>query len=225
MLISEVFNSIQGEGRFTGEPSSFVRTSGCNLRCWFCDTPYTSWDAVGVERSIESLVDEIEAFQREHVVITGGEPMLAPELERFTTILKDRGHFITVETAGTVYRAVAADLMSISPKCSNSTPVGTPWETRHNSRRHQPAVIRQLVQDFDYQFKFVINTAEDIQEVDAYLEEFPEIDLDNVYLMPQGVDVEQLREKEEWLSSEAERRGYRVSPRKHIEMFGNKQGT
>lgn len=225
MLISEVFHSIQGEGRFTGVPSTFVRTSGCNLRCWFCDTPYTSWQAEGEERTVTSLLEQIEDFECEHVVITGGEPMLVADLTPFTAELKPRKHFITIETAGTVYRDVTADLMSISPKCSNSTPTGTDWASRHNARRHQPEVIRKLIREYPYQFKFVIDVPSDIYEVQKYLSEFPEIDGEAVYLMPQGIEVGSLKEKEDWLRDEAERRGWKLSPRKHIELFGNRPGT
>ena len=225
MLISEVFHSIQGEGRFTGEPSSFVRTSGCNLRCWFCDTPYTSWSAAGDERTVGSLIAEVAAFECRHVVITGGEPMLLPELVPLTAELHRRDHFITIETAGTIYRKIHADLMSISPKCSNSTPTGTEWASRHNQRRHQPDVIRNLIADYPYQFKFVIDAPSDIYEVQRYLTEFPEIDQSSVYLMPQGVEPATLHEKQQWLESEAAQLGWKVSPRKHIELYGNRPGT
>lgn len=225
MWISEVFHSVQGEGRYTGVPSSFLRTSGCNLRCWFCDTPYTSWTPEGDERSLESLLTEIESFECEHVVITGGEPLLVPEMVPLTQQLRERNHFITFETAGTVFRDVDADLMSISPKLANSTPRGTLWESRHESRRHRPAVIQQLIERYDYQIKFVIDDAKDLVEVERWLDEFPEVESADVYLMPQGTELEQLLAKTEWLTNEAERRGFHVSPRKHIELFGNTRGT
>ncbi len=225
MWISEVFNSIQGEGRYTGVPSSFVRTSGCNLRCTFCDTPETSWKPEGDERTLESLWGEVEAFECEHVVITGGEPLLVPEVVPFSKKLKARGHFITFETAGTVVRNVAADLMSISPKLANSTPVGTDWEARHEARRHRPAVIQQLIDEYDYQLKFVIDQQSDLADVEKWLEEFPKVQSENVYLMPQGTEFDQLQAKLVWLAEEAEKRNWQVSPRKHIELFGNKRGT
>ena len=80
MQISEIFHSVQGEGRYSGEPSVFVRTSGCNLRCWFCDTPYTSWNPEGENRSWDSIVEDVLQYDCTHVVITGGEPMLQADI-------------------------------------------------------------------------------------------------------------------------------------------------
>src|SRR6201991_2582258 len=107
MRISEIFYSVQGEGKLTGVPSVFVRTSGCNLRCSWCDTPYTSWTPEGETRTVESLVSEAVAFGARHVVVTGGEPMIAPEIVPLTRELSARGLHITVETAGTVFAPVA----------------------------------------------------------------------------------------------------------------------
>ncbi len=225
MFIAEVFHSIQGEGRYAGTPSVFVRTSGCNLRCWFCDTPYTSWQPEGVERSVENLFEQVQAFDCEHVVITGGEPMLVKSVPLLTRMLKAERHVITIETAGTVDLEIDADLMSISPKLSNSTPHGTDWAARHDERRHRPDVIRRLTRDYDYQLKFVIDTPADVAEVERYLDEFPHIEPDRVMLMPQGVEVEALRERMEWIADAANQRGWRVSPRLHIEWFGNTRGT
>ena len=225
MWISEVFHSVQGEGQFVGVESAFIRTSGCNLRCHFCDTPYTSWNPAGVERSLDSLVSEIDSYNCEHVVITGGEPMLVPDLVPLTSSLSANQHLITIETAGTAFQEVACDLMSISPKLQNSVPVGTDWEQRHQDRRHRPDVIAQLIEAYPYQFKFVVDQPEDIEEVEAYLSEFPQIDQKHVYLMPQGVDHEQLAMKMPWIEETAENRGWQVSPRLHIELFGNTPGT
>jgi len=225
MWISEVFESVQGEGRYLGVPSGFIRTSGCNLRCWFCDTPYTSWQPEGTERSIESLIEEISEYRADHMVLTGGEPLLVPDLIPLSQALKDRGAVITVETAGTVFRPVVADLMSISPKLTNSIPKDSNWEARHDQRRHRPDVIRQLTTEYDYQLKFVIDRPEDLNEVDAYLDEFPQLLPEKVYLMPQGVEPEVIGPKMDWLNSAAQQRGWNVTPRLHIELFGNTRGT
>ncbi|HXU50202.1 MAG TPA: 7-carboxy-7-deazaguanine synthase QueE, partial [Candidatus Binatia bacterium] len=120
MKISEIFYSVQGEGMLTGVPSVFVRTSGCNLRCTWCDTPYTSWQPEGEERTIDSIVREVNGYNAAHVVITGGEPMIAPAIAELTQALTQH---ITIETAGTVFVDVRCDLMSISPKLANSTPI------------------------------------------------------------------------------------------------------
>src|SRR6184192_2907191 len=114
--ISEIFYSIQGEGRLIGTPSIFIRTSGCNLRCVWCDTPYTSWRPEGDELELEEILTRLGDYpQARHAVVTGGEPMIAPQIVELTARLRERGLHITIETAGTVYKPVACDLMSISP--------------------------------------------------------------------------------------------------------------
>lgn len=225
MWISEVFCSLQGEGKFLGTRSSFLRTSGCNLRCWFCDTPETSWQPVGEERTLDSLLDQLAEFGCEHVVLTGGEPLLSPDLVPLAKELRQRGHYLTVETAGTVFREIPAQLMSISPKLTNSTPRGTNWEQRHDARRHRPDVIRQLLAAEDYQLKFVVDAPADLLDVERYLEEFPEVQPEKVFLMPQGVDMESVTSKLDWLRSAAEPHGWQVSRRLHIELYGHTRGT
>src|ERR1051325_255208 len=108
MKVSEIFYSIQGEGMLTGVPSVFVRTSGCNLRCVWCDTPYTSWDATGDELAVDAIVERVLGFgsATRHVVVTGGEPMIAKGIGELTRKLAEHGYHITIETAGTVYTDV-----------------------------------------------------------------------------------------------------------------------
>src|SRR5580700_4281475 len=100
MLISEIFHSVQGEGELTGVPSVFVRTSGCNLRCNWCDTPYTSWNPEGAEKSVEEIVEEVGKYPARHVVLTGGEPMVAKGIHTLAAALREKGKHITIETAG-----------------------------------------------------------------------------------------------------------------------------
>lgn len=217
---------MQGEGVYTGTPSVFVRTSGCNLRCWFCDTPYTSWEPEGTKRSMDELIAEVIAYDTEHVVLTGGEPMLLTESIEFTSRLKKTGHIITIETAGTVDRAVACDLMSISPKLANSTPpVESGWAIRHDAQRNRPEVIARLTRDYSYQLKFVIDEPNDVKEVLSYLSEHRGIEADRVYLMPQARTREELSGHLDWLTPLAEQHGLRVSNRLHIELFGQMRGT
>ena len=138
MRIAEIYKSIQGEGLLTGEPSVFVRTSGCNLRCWFCDTPFTSWSPEGRDVSVDDVVAQIEEWDLEHVVITGGEPMLHAELIPLCDRLGEQGRHITIETAGTLYLPVRCDLMSISPKLAGSAPsveLAGAWRRRHERAR------------------------------------------------------------------------------------------
>src|ERR1700742_4603792 len=122
LKISEIFYSIQGEGTLVGVPSVFVRTSGCNLRCTWCDTPYTSWNPEGTDQSLEEILRATAAYSASHVVVSGGAPMISPQIVALTQSLRIAGLHITIETAGPVWAPVACDLMSISPKLENSIP-------------------------------------------------------------------------------------------------------
>src|SRR3569833_1893609 len=113
LKIAELFYSIQGEGSLVGVPSFFIRTTGCNLRCSWCDTPYTSWQPEGVEMSLDRMLEEVRAHPMRPGVVTGGEPMIAPDSVPLCERLREAGLHITVETAGTVFHPVACDLMSI----------------------------------------------------------------------------------------------------------------
>src|SRR5436190_13295269 len=104
MKLAELFYSIQGEGKLTGVPSVFIRASGCNLRCVWCDTPYASWDPEGPEMSVDEIVRRVDAFDARHVVVTGGEPLIMPDIVELCDELRSRGHHITVETAATVFK-------------------------------------------------------------------------------------------------------------------------
>jgi 7-carboxy-7-deazaguanine synthase len=225
LRIAEIFHSVQGEGQYVGTPSVFVRTTGCNLRCWFCDTPYTSWNPEGSHTTVAEILRQVEQFECEHVVITGGEPLLQPNVVQLSEALQQAGHYITFETAGTVFLPVAANLISLSPKLSNSTPKDHPvWSQRHETVREAPDVIRRLVSEYPYQLKFVIDVPEDLSDVKTYLNRSPEISLSNVFLMPQGISAEVVQEKMKWLTELADKLGCQVSPRLHVELFGNERG-
>jgi 7-carboxy-7-deazaguanine synthase len=225
MRIAEFFQSVQGEGEFAGTPSVFVRTTGCNLRCSFCDTPYTSWTPEGMQEPWERILERILADDCVHVVITGGEPMLQPDVVLLSRALGRAGRFVTIETAGTVDRPVHADLMSISPKRSNSTPHDAKWSARHEDRRDRPDLVAQMTRAYRYQLKYVIDCPADVEDVDRHIRRIGGIVPSRVFLMPQGVDADELREKTNWLRPAAKERGYSISPRLHIELFGNRRGT
>src|SRR5690242_21457481 len=91
LKIAELFYSLQGEGALVGVPSVFVRTSGCNLRCSWCDTPYTSWQPEGTELTLEQILDEVKSHPARHVVVTGGEPMILPDVVALTERLRGLG--------------------------------------------------------------------------------------------------------------------------------------
>ncbi len=227
MKIAEVFYSIQGEGSLVGVPSVFVRTSGCNLRCVWCDTPYTSWSPEGRDRTIDDLLVEVKSFGASHTVVTGGEPMIAPQIVTLTEALRNAGQHITIETAGTIFAPVACDLMSISPKLANSTPherENGRWATQHDRLRYQPAILKQLISSYAYQLKFVVTAPEDLDEVAAIRNELGAA-RENIILMPEGTRPEMVRERGLWLAEICKGEGYRYSPRLHVDLWGDRRGV
>lgn len=223
MFISEIFYSLQGEGSLIGVPSIFIRTTGCNLRCAWCDTPYTSWRPEGEQRSLDEILEQVAAYAARHAVVTGGEPMIAPEIVPLTDRLRARGLHITIETAGTVFAPVVCDLMSISPKLANSTPAGS-WAAQHERLRFQPDVLRRLMENFDYQLKFVVVLPGDVEEIRRMVDAIS-ADRAKVILMPEGVEPSVLSERGTWLAEIAKREGFRFSPRLHVELWGNRRGV
>ncbi|MCC6660495.1 MAG: 7-carboxy-7-deazaguanine synthase QueE [Phycisphaerales bacterium] len=232
LLITESFLSIQGEGKLTGIPSYFIRAGGCNLRCAWCDTPYASWNPEGVRVSVDHLVAQAAASGARHAVLTGGEPMIFDAVTPLAAALRERGMHITLETAGTVYRDLPCDLMSISPKLASSTPregdprdPGGVWRLRHEARRIDPDTIARLIRTYPYrQLKFVVTGPHDLPEIDALLTRLPAVDPGDVLLMPEGVTPPAPRFRQ-WLAGECIRRGWRYCPRLHIDLFGNRRGT
>ncbi len=228
MRVAEIFQSKQGEGLLTGTLSVFLRVSGCNLRCSFCDTPYASWDPEGENRTPREILDHMLRYDCRHAILTGGEPMLFAELATICAGLRTAGRHITIETAGTCHQSLACDLMSISPKLSNSTPddrFGPQWRQKHERTRHAPDVIRRLVAEYAYQIKFVIGQPQDCDEMQRYLDEFPEIRRDRVLLMPQGVAQDELDRIGAWLQPYCRQHGFHFCPRRHIEWYGMTRGT
>ncbi len=231
MLISEIFHSLQGEGELTGVPSVFVRTSGCNLRCTWCDTPYASWNPEGVGQTVEQIVGAVERYKTTtHVVLTGGEPMIAKEIRELAAAIKAIGRHITIETAATVAPAgIACDLASLSPKLLNSAPdpqQHLAWRRKHEATRWQPDVVRAWVDAYPYQFKFVIARPEDVDEMEHMLAALRrEVPRHKVLLMPEGTTMDKIRTRATWLADLCKERGYRYAHRLHIELYGNKRGT
>lgn len=223
MKIAEIFHSIQGEGSLVGVPSVFVRTSGCNLRCRWCDTPYTSWHPEGAEMTPEAAAAQAASYGARHVVVTGGEPMIAPGIVRLTELLRGSGMHITVETAGTVYAPVVCDLMSISPKLANSTPEGG-FAAQHERLRIQPETLSRLMRGYPYQLKFVVASEDDLPEIAALVSSLA-AGRERVILMPEGTDAETLRRRGLWLAEICKREGFRFSPRLHVDLWGNRRGV
>jgi len=210
-----------------GVPSVFVRLSGCNLRCKWCDTPYASWAPEGDDLMLGAVLAEVRRYWPTHVVVTGGEPMIAPAIGVLTQRLKALDLHITIETAGTVYQPVSCDLMSISPKLANSTPhrrEAGKWAAQHDRLRYQPEVLKRLMGEYEYQLKFVVSSEEDLQEIDTIVEETG-ADRSRVMLMPEGTTVETIYERAAWIVEVCKRERFRYSPRLHIDLWGDKRGV
>jgi 7-carboxy-7-deazaguanine synthase len=231
LFLSEIFYSVQGEGELTGVPSVFVRTSGCNLRCRWCDTKYASWEPEGFQRSVAEVVAAISLHPAKHVVLTGGEPMVAKELPALAAALREAGYHITIETAGTVPPAgIACDLASLSPKLGHSTPepgeISREWIERHEADRLQPSVLRKWIENYPYQLKFVVAEAGDLDEIETLLAAIGgPIPPHKVLLMPEGIDQPTLESRRELLVRLCKNKGYRYCERLHVALFGHTRGT
>ena len=231
MKISELFFSIQGEGELTGVPSVFVRTSGCNLRCRWCDTKYASWKPEGENVTINDLLDKVCSYPARHVVISGGEPMIAKGIEEFTQLLKESGKHITIETAGTIApNGIQCDLASLSPKLSDSTPmegdINKEWIDRHESKRLDYDILSEWVNSYNFQLKFVVSKEEEIKEIQNVISRIEgKILPEKVLLMPEGIDPDTLRSRYDLLIDLCKENGYRLCHRLHIDLLGNTPGT
>jgi 7-carboxy-7-deazaguanine synthase len=231
MRIAEIFFSVQGEGKLTGVPSVFIRTSGCNLRCRWCDTPYASWQPEGREMTVPEILAEANLHPTRYCVVTGGEPTVARGIGDLLEALRQAGKHITIETAGTVLPdGLACDLASLSPKLANSTPsvaeAGQAWHDRHEATRWQPEVVRAWVRGHEHQLKFVVSAEDDLIEIERMLAEGGiETAPENVLLMPEGREVGRLQALAPQVVEWCKARGWRYCARLHIDLFGNRRGT
>ena len=231
MLISELFYSVQGEGLLAGVPSVFVRTSGCNLRCRWCDTPYASSEPEGEQQTVEEIVARVREYPARHAVLTGGEPMLAKGIEDLARTLKEAGYHITIETAGTIEPdGIACDLASLSPKLADSTPdaeqFGEGWSKRHEESRIQQEVLNAWAAGYSCQFKFVVSDSGDMKEIEEILQGVtPRPEPGRVLLMPEGTDSAILQERSQMVAELCKETGYRFCPRLHIDLYGDTKGT
>lgn len=247
LRISETFASRQGEGLLTGVPSFFIRTSGCNLRCWFCDTPYASWNPEGGRATVHNLVEDARRAQLPdtedtcdtdaavgHVVLTGGEPLIMAGIADLAIALRAAGLHVTIETAGTVDIEVSCDLLSLSPKLSGSAPEqgpgpplrdGSRWGELHQQRRMPIPTMRRLIDRAPaVQVKFVVDSPSEFDEIQEVIGNLGVAAAD-VWIMPQGITVEQLDTASVWLRPWAAAAGYRYCDRMQIRWYGNRRGT
>ena len=231
MQVTEIFYSLQGEGMLAGTPSVFVRLAGCPLRCRWCDTKY-AWDFdAGVDMQPGQIVREVSTWSCGHVVITGGEPLVGsdlavrPGLADLTGRLKDLRRHITIETSGLIFVPdLACDLMSISPKLRNSVPKDAKLAAVHGDSRLDIAVIRKLIDRYDYQLKFVVDSETDLAEIRKTLDEIGDVDRRKIVLMPQVVTRDELARKGPMVAELCMRAGFSYSPRLQVMLWNNESG-
>ena len=247
MVINEIFYSLQGEGFFAGVPSVFVRLAGCPLRCRWCDTKY-AWDqTAGTAYSIAKIVELVQKWPCKFVVITGGEPMINSELPQLVQALKADGKHITIETAGIAYMPdMPCDLMSISPKLSNSTPstedrnqkteirslaptpvvgaVGTKDRIQKFSRL-DIAVLRELIDNYEYQLKFVVDSQDDMPEIQQTIKKLGKVDPEKVMLMPQAATRDELLTKSPMVAEMCKSTSFAFCQRLQVLLWDNERGN
>ena len=179
--------------------------------------------------SVQAILQKVLEWNCRHIVLTGGEPMIAPEFSTLTTELRKAGKHITIETAATVPPAeIECDLASLSPKLSNSTPPAErdpAWSKKHEDTRLRPDVISDWIRNYEFQLKFVVSTEKDLAEIKALLSHLSPVPPDRVLLMPEGIDAQTLSSRSPWLIEICKREGFRFCPRLQIELFGHQRGT
>ena len=118
LKINEIFFSIQGESTRFGLPTVFIRTTGCHLRCTYCDTKYSYYE--GNRRSIDDVIEEVKSYQARFVCVTGGEPLLQKPVYELMTRLSDDGMQVSLETAGDI------DCAEVDPRVLKVIDIKTP---------------------------------------------------------------------------------------------------
>ena len=226
MVINEIFYSLQGEGFLTGVPSVFIRLAGCPLRCRWCDTKYAWDETAGAEHSISGIVEAVQQWPCKFIVITGGEPMVNPDLPQLVQELKASGKHITIETAGIEYIPdMPCDLMSISPKLSKSTPADPQLAAIHEDSRLDVAVLRELVDNYEYQLKFVVDSVHDLPEIQETLQKIGNVDSEKVMLMPQAATRDELLAKSPIIADMCKLVGLALCQRLQVLLWNNKRRT
>jgi 7-carboxy-7-deazaguanine synthase len=172
-----------------------------------------------------AIVDEVKALKPRHAVLTGGEPLLFEPIDLLASKLANSGFRITIETAGTIFRDLPCDLMSISPKLQNSIPLGTDWQTKHDRLRINLDALTKLIDAYPVQLKFVIMQPSDVIEIEQLLSSLPRVEPERVLLMPEGRDSAQIWARARELVPLCLDRGWRFTPRLQIDLFGDTRGT
>jgi len=242
MVVNEIFHSIQGEGLLAGTPSVFIRLAGCPVGCEWCDTKY-AWDAnAGEELPIPEIVNRTVQWPCRYVVITGGEPMVNPQLPELARAIKERNKHITIETSGIKFvGGLVCDLMSVSPKLSNSGQKikTTPLRQQSSGQADPFSPIRQLIRRYPYQLKFVVDSSDDLPEIQQAVEQIGGANIRNefetsedaakmaatrVMLMPQAKTRDELIAKSPMVAQMCKETGYVFCQRLHILLYDGARG-
>ncbi|HJL05673.1 MAG TPA: 7-carboxy-7-deazaguanine synthase QueE [Polyangiaceae bacterium LLY-WYZ-15_(1-7)] len=221
LLVSEIFDSVQGEGPSAGTPSTFLRLGHCNLRCAWCDTPYTwDWERHRLEDELrawdlDALAADLVARAPQNLVVTGGEPLL--QRDALAALLPRLGKRVEVETAGTLPPELEGVAQwNVSPKLASS---GNPLD-----KRWRPDVLRAFARREDAVFKFVIASEADLEELRARVSELA-LPPERVWLMPEGTDAATLAERGRALSEVCVQEGWRLGWRLHVSLWGDRRGV
>ncbi len=232
LAVNEIFGpTFQGEGKTIGKPVMFLRLSGCNLACVWCDTPYT-WDWTGKNgvkydpktetrmMEIPEIALELSGCETSHnLVISGGEPFLQQKnLIHLINWLKDAGWYIEIETAGTIAPTPDnyADQFTVSLKLEHS---GNPLD-----ERRKPLAIIPFVQDSRSIFKFVVTQESDFDEIDLICKAY-EIDPSRVWIMPEGINAEAINQHSQQIAGLTLKHGYNLTTRLQVLLYGNRRAV
>jgi len=217
MIVSEIFYSLQGEGFLAGIPSVFIRLAGCPLSCKYCDTVYARNYNDGKDLTNQQIIAQVQNYPARHVVVTGGEPLVNQDLSERTdlrdllVLLKNMDKHITVETAGIKFVPdLSCDLMSISPKPPAGDNLGQ---------------LQRLIENYDYQLKFVVANEHDLAQAQELLEELGECDRRNVMLMPQAATRQQYLKTAAVVAELCKQTGFAFSPRLQILLWDSRRGA
>ena len=209
MKINEIFYSIQGEGKWTGLPNIFIRTTGCNLRCSFCDTTYAYED--GIEIKVDKIVDYVEKYPCKYICITGGEPLLQNEINDLIDALLEKDYKINLETNGSI------DIKKVSNKkfLMTSLDIKCP-----SSNMHKKMIFDNILHlKKDDQLKFVIKDRNDYDYAKKTIEKYKPNCI--VYFQPVwGSNVKKLLN---WILNDG--LNVRLGLQIHKILFGNKKGV
>jgi 7-carboxy-7-deazaguanine synthase len=189
LKINEIFYSIQGESSWVGHPTVFVRTSGCNLRCRYCDTTYAYYQ--GDLRSIDSIIEEIQSHGARHVCLTGGEPLLQSDSLELMKKLCDLDYKVSIETGGSL------DCSSIDSRVKKIIDVKTPDSGAADSFHRSNLPSNPEFSIVNSEFKFVICSQEDFYWAENFARENQLFEHTEVLYSPahQRVDAKWLASK------------------------------